>query len=263
VTSVRPPPPGWNPKDVVPQSQQQAQDTLLDYLNRTLAALPEGSVLDASRYGSAGHNSWCDDEPADPKNAHHGFTPSVTSHSRPGPTSTPWSRRVGDTWRSWGWYVYERDGFKSPTIRLRARWLSNADRGCEHTWIHPDVGSVDTLLPRQYREGRDRLSDQDPNKLDRECRKRRAHVVAHRRSWQPLPRSRCAQAIFLPRSRCAARLGRPPCYRCIDIRFIEPRTGPEAPTKSIPRALDHCDAARQAARRESLVCPSRSVAFTS
>jgi hypothetical protein len=23
-------------------------------------------------------------------------------------------RRVGDIWRAWGWYVYERDGFRKP-----------------------------------------------------------------------------------------------------------------------------------------------------
>lgn len=47
----------------MPQSQQQAQDTLLEYFKCTIAAPPNGTVLDAPRYGSAGHNSWCDDAP--------------------------------------------------------------------------------------------------------------------------------------------------------------------------------------------------------
>ncbi|MDT5253713.1 MAG: hypothetical protein QOH07_2667 [Mycobacterium sp.] len=114
MTSAPPPPPGWNPKDVVPQSQQQAQDTPLDYLKRTLAALPQRSVLDATRYGSAGHNSWCEDEPADPKNAPSRFHTIGDFTFAPGTDFDAMVRRVGDTWRSWGWYVYERDGFQKP-----------------------------------------------------------------------------------------------------------------------------------------------------
>jgi hypothetical protein len=66
MTSAPPPPAGWNPKDAVPQSQQQAQDTVTGYLKRTMESLPPGTVLDASRYAGAGHNSWCEDEPSGP-----------------------------------------------------------------------------------------------------------------------------------------------------------------------------------------------------
>jgi hypothetical protein len=114
VTSAPPPPPGWNPKDVVPQSQQQAQDTLLDYLKRTIAALPSGVVLDATRYGSAGHNSWCDDAPADPASAPTRFHTSGDLKFAPGTDLDAVVRQVGDVWRAWGWYVYERDGFRKP-----------------------------------------------------------------------------------------------------------------------------------------------------
>ena len=114
VTSAPPPPPGWNPKDVVPQSQQQAQDTVLSYLKRTLTGLPNGAVLDATRYGSAGHNSWCEDSPADPNNAPKRFH---TSGDLSFPAGTDFDaivQRAGDVWREWGWYVFERDGFRQP-----------------------------------------------------------------------------------------------------------------------------------------------------
>ena len=114
VTSAPPPPPGWSPKDVVPQTQQQAQDTVFGYLKRTLAGLGDGAVLDASRYGSAGHNSWCEDSPADPKNAPTRFHTSGDLNFPPGTDLDAMVRRTGDVWRQWGWYVYERDGFRKP-----------------------------------------------------------------------------------------------------------------------------------------------------
>ena len=114
VTSAPPPPPGWNPKDVVPQSQRQAQDTLLDYLKRTLAGLTDGAVLDATRYGSAGHNSWCEDSPADPKNAPTRFHTSGELNFPPGTDLDAMVARTGDVWRAWGWYVYQRGGFRKP-----------------------------------------------------------------------------------------------------------------------------------------------------
>ena len=114
VTSAPPPPPGWNPKDVVPQGQQQAQDTLMDYLTRTLRKLPKGTVLDATRYGSAGHNSWCEDEPDDPKNAPTRFHTSGDLEFPAGTDLDAMVKRTGDIWRSWGWYVFERDEFRKP-----------------------------------------------------------------------------------------------------------------------------------------------------
>jgi hypothetical protein len=50
-----------NPKDVVPQSQQEAQDKVADYLQRTLQALPPSTVFDTGRYSGTGHNNSCDD----------------------------------------------------------------------------------------------------------------------------------------------------------------------------------------------------------
>ncbi|WP_231744540.1 hypothetical protein [Mycobacterium sp. GA-1199] len=114
MTSAPPPPPGWDPKDVVPETQQQAQDTLLNYITRTLHELPRGTVLDATRYGSAGHNSWCEDIPPDPKTAPSRFHTSGDLKLPPETNLDASVQQVGDIWRSWGWYVYERDGFRKP-----------------------------------------------------------------------------------------------------------------------------------------------------
>lgn len=96
MTSAPSPPPGWNPKDVVPQDQQQAQDTLKGYLVRTLCELPDGTTLDATRYGSAGHNSWCEDEPADPKNAPTRYHTSGDLKSASGDDPAAMIRQIGD-----------------------------------------------------------------------------------------------------------------------------------------------------------------------
>ena len=97
----------------VPESQQQAQDTVLRYLRETLAALPPGTVLDATRFGGAGHNSYCDDDAvgADvPMNFH-----TIGELKVPGePDGAGVVTAVGELWRSWGWQVIERDGFRTP-----------------------------------------------------------------------------------------------------------------------------------------------------
>lgn len=113
MTSAPPPPPGWKLHEATPESQQQAQDTLLGYLKKTLQALPAGITLDATRYGTAGHDSYCDDNattPASPQRFH-----TIGDLALPG--NTDWNAVItntGDIWKSWGWYVYERDGFYKP-----------------------------------------------------------------------------------------------------------------------------------------------------
>lgn len=47
---------GLTERPVVPSSPQQAQDTVLGYLKKTLRALPSGTTLDATRY-SGGTNT--------------------------------------------------------------------------------------------------------------------------------------------------------------------------------------------------------------
>jgi hypothetical protein len=114
MTSTPSPPPGWAPKDVVPQSQQQAQDTLLGYLQRTLQALPAGTVLDATRYAGIGSgNVGCDDNATSP-NAPMQFGATGDLKLPAASDSAEIVAKIGDIWRGWGWHVIERDGFRKP-----------------------------------------------------------------------------------------------------------------------------------------------------
>jgi hypothetical protein len=101
-------------KEVVPRSGQEAQDTLIGYLERTLSALPEGTVVDSAGHPGSGQTAWCEDEPKDPKTApvHLETVGNVTVPGGMDPTAL--IAKVGEVWRSWGWYVVERDGFKKP-----------------------------------------------------------------------------------------------------------------------------------------------------
>lgn len=98
---------------VVPQSQQQAQDTVYSYLKRTLDALPPGTVLDATRYGSAGMTGYCDDNDSTPT-APRNFRTIGELKVPAGTDNTAAVAKVGDVWRSWGWHVIERDEFRKP-----------------------------------------------------------------------------------------------------------------------------------------------------
>jgi len=111
MASGPPPPPGWKVQPVVPTSQQQAQDTVIGYLKKTLQALPTGTVFDRSRYAGSG-NTPCNDEPT-------GVPPNEFSDIRDAvfPPETDLDAMIakaGDIWQGWGWYVRERDGFRKP-----------------------------------------------------------------------------------------------------------------------------------------------------
>ncbi|SIE09091.1 Uncharacterised protein [Mycobacteroides abscessus subsp. abscessus] len=107
---MEPIPVAKNPK--IPTSQQQAQNTVLKYLQDTLNALPPGSTLDGTRYAGAGILG-CDDN--------------ATSHSSSIeyenwrdvvlPAGTDFNtiiNQVGELWKSWGWQVIERNDFDKP-----------------------------------------------------------------------------------------------------------------------------------------------------
>jgi hypothetical protein len=105
------PPPGWKVRPVVPTSQQQAQDTVIGYLKKTLHALPAGTIFDRSRYAGSG-NTPCNDEPT-------GVPPNEFSDIRdavfpPGTDLDAMIAKAGDIWKGWGWYVLEREGFRKP-----------------------------------------------------------------------------------------------------------------------------------------------------
>jgi hypothetical protein len=112
VTSAPPPPPGWNPHPVVPTSQQQAQDTLLGYLKKTLRALPPGTTLDATRYSGGTNTPPCKDViTGTPPKA---LTTIGELKLPPGSDPVAIIAQVGEIWNGWGWYVIERDGSYKP-----------------------------------------------------------------------------------------------------------------------------------------------------
>lgn len=114
MTSATPgPPPEWNVQEVIPQSQEQAQNTVVGYLMRTLIQLPSGTVIDGSRYLGSGLTSYCDDNDSSPT-APRRFDTIGELKLPPGSEPVDVIATVGETWRSWGWYVVERDGFSKP-----------------------------------------------------------------------------------------------------------------------------------------------------
>lgn len=111
MTSPPSPPSGWKVAVTTPTSQQQAQHTVLRYLQETIDELPGGVVFDASRYGSAGRNTPCEDTP-------HSAT---ELFSALGDLISPQEvhpdqlvAMTGDIWKRWGWWIYERDGLHKP-----------------------------------------------------------------------------------------------------------------------------------------------------
>jgi hypothetical protein len=98
----------------VPQSQKQAQDTIRGCLQRTIDALPPGTALDGARYAGAGKNRYCDDNASSPDAPMRFHT--IGDLKLPSDDDDPVKvvATVGDIWRSWGWHVFERDGFRKP-----------------------------------------------------------------------------------------------------------------------------------------------------
>lgn len=85
----------------------------MGYLRRTLAALPPGTVLDATRYAGAGHNSYCDDGTPGPDASVRFHTIGELKVPGDGPTAAT-VEIVGGIWRGWGWEVQQRPGFRTP-----------------------------------------------------------------------------------------------------------------------------------------------------
>jgi hypothetical protein len=112
VTSASPPPPGWTSRPVVPTSQQQAQDTLLNYLKQTLRALPPRTSLDATRYGGGTSTPPCKD--VSTGTATKSFSTIGELNLPAGAEPAGVVAAIGDIWKRWGWYVIERDGFRKP-----------------------------------------------------------------------------------------------------------------------------------------------------
>jgi hypothetical protein len=113
MTSTPPTPPGWTVHVAVPATQQQAQDTVRKYLKNTLGALPPGVVFDASRYSGGTSAVPCNDAPG---NTHPPVQFAATGDLKlpPGVDGEKLVAEVGDVWKSWGWWVFERDGMYKP-----------------------------------------------------------------------------------------------------------------------------------------------------
>ncbi len=97
----------------IPSSQQQAQDTVLQYLQKTVDGLPPGAVLDSTDT-IGGSNASCDDDYTSPGRGPTEY--SVWAHvvAPAGVMSADLIARIGDLWRGWGLTVMERSGFEKP-----------------------------------------------------------------------------------------------------------------------------------------------------
>lgn len=111
MTSAPPPPPGWKLHIVAPISQQQAQDVVLGYLKKTVQALPPGTTLDATGYGTPNTPPCKDEDTGNPP-----VSLTTIGDLKPPPDKDPSTliAEAGEVWKSWGWYVFERDDFRKP-----------------------------------------------------------------------------------------------------------------------------------------------------
>ncbi|SHP44857.1 Uncharacterised protein [Mycobacteroides abscessus subsp. abscessus] len=97
----------------IPTSQQEAQDAVLRYLQKTVDGLPPGTVLDSTDFRGGG-NVPCDDNftgPGKPPTEYEYWTHVM---GPPGASSDELVAATGEVWRSWGLTVVERDDFRKP-----------------------------------------------------------------------------------------------------------------------------------------------------
>lgn len=97
----------------VPATQQEAQDTVVRYLQQTVDALPKGTSLDGSRYMIGDGTTFCEDNPDGPSAPVH-VEDWRDMTLPPGADVAATIAQTGEIWKSWGWEVLERDGFSKP-----------------------------------------------------------------------------------------------------------------------------------------------------
>lgn len=114
MTSAPPPPSGWTLEPVIPTSQQQAQDTVIGYLTKTVRALPPGTTLDQTRYRVGSGNRSCDDNPTGDDVPEIVYTDVRQVLVPAGGDNAALVGQVGDIWSGWGWHVLEREDFPRP-----------------------------------------------------------------------------------------------------------------------------------------------------
>lgn len=111
MTTTPVPPTGFHVVDATPTSQQQAQDTVIGYLRKTLKELPPGTVFDDSRYPGSGKTPCTDQSTGTPPNEYADKRQAIFP---PGTNAEAMITKMGQIWTSWGWQVGERDGFRKP-----------------------------------------------------------------------------------------------------------------------------------------------------
>ncbi|WP_237160479.1 hypothetical protein [Mycolicibacter engbaekii] len=101
------------PAPKVPSSQQEAQDTVLHYLQKTVDGLPAGTVLDSTDFRGGGNGS-CDDNFTGPGRPPTQYEYWTHVHGPLGASPDELVAATGEVWRSWGLTVTERDDFRKP-----------------------------------------------------------------------------------------------------------------------------------------------------
>lgn len=101
------------PSPKIPKSQQEAQDSVVRYLQKTVDGLPPGTVLD-TRDTIGGSNLGCDDNYTGPGPGPTEFSLFANVIVPAGSKPAELIARAGELWRSWGIKVMERDGFEKP-----------------------------------------------------------------------------------------------------------------------------------------------------
>lgn len=108
----------------VPASQQEAQDTVVGYLQKTVNSLPPGTTLDSTDF-RGGANTDCVDEPLGSDKSPTRFEYWTHVNGPQGISPDDLVSRTGDAWKSWGTNVIERDDFPKPTASDTRRTVTD------------------------------------------------------------------------------------------------------------------------------------------
>ncbi|WP_156181166.1 hypothetical protein [Mycobacterium nebraskense] len=99
--SKPPPPPGWKLQPAIPATRQQAQDTVIAYLKKSMQALPPGITPDATRYSGGASVAPCQDVTSGTSPMEFATNGDLTLPPGTGPEGI--IAKTGDIWKSWGW----------------------------------------------------------------------------------------------------------------------------------------------------------------
>ncbi len=92
----------------------RSANTVLQYIQQTVDALPPGTNVDGTRYSGAGSGTtYCEDEPKD-ENSAVSFAFWGDLNLPTGIETNAVISQIGDIWKRWGWQVLERQGFEKP-----------------------------------------------------------------------------------------------------------------------------------------------------